>query len=149
DRQVLRRTLPRPFQHRTGYVDAEHMARWRDLSRERNRRGAAAAADINDALARLQLRPVDHKVGDRPEHDVLRRLPRGPALPGRSVPVGDLVGVLIVALGGVHCAVPFFYFWNVRVSGTVRLRSSSFGATAFALTPRLACRAVARQREGW
>ena len=106
DRQVLRRALPRPLQHRTGYVDAEHMARWRDLSRERNRRGAAAAADIDDALARPQLRPIDHEVSDRLEHNVLRRLPLRPALSGGTVPVGDLVGVLFVAFGGVHSRGP-------------------------------------------
>ena len=82
---------------------------WPDgaTSARTHRRGAAAAADIDDALARLQLRPVDHEVGDRPEHNVLRRLPLGPALSGGTVPVGDLVGVLIVALGVSMCAILF------------------------------------------
>ena len=50
----------------------------------------------------LRFRAIDHKVGDRSKQDVLRRLPVGPALPGRSVPIGDLVGVLFVACRGVH-----------------------------------------------
>jgi hypothetical protein len=128
------------------------MARRRDLARERHRRGAAAAADIDHTLARLQLRPVDHEIGNRPEHDVLRRLPRGPALPGRSVPVGDLVGVLIVALGGVHGAV-LLIFRNVQFSRngvrTVRLRASSFGVTAFALHAPAGMPSRSAKREGW
>jgi hypothetical protein len=51
---------------------------------------------------RPQFRPIDHEVSDRLEHNVLRRLPLRPALASGTVPVGDLVGVLIVALGGVH-----------------------------------------------
>ena len=89
----------------------------------------------------FRLRPIDHEVGDRPEHDVLRRLPIGPALAGRPVPVGDLVGVLIVALGGVHVR-------KLSVA-SVRLRSSSFGETAFALTHSAGLPSRSAQREGW
>ena len=66
--------------------------------RERDRGRAAAAADIDDALAGLGLGAVDQDVGDRREQDILRRLPVGPALAAGPVPVGDLVGVLFVAL---------------------------------------------------
>ena len=45
---------------------------------------------------------LNQDVGDRPERDVLRRLPIGLALAGGSVPVGQLVGILIVACRGVH-----------------------------------------------
>jgi len=74
------------------------MSRRRDLSRECDCRGAAAAPDIDDALARRQVCPIDHKVGDRLEQHVLRRLPVRPALAGWPVPIGDLVGVLFVDL---------------------------------------------------
>ena len=78
------------------------MSRRRDLSRECDCRGAAAAPDIDDALARRQVCPIDHKVGDRLEQHVLRRLTIGPALAGGTVPVSDLIRVLFVAGGGVH-----------------------------------------------
>jgi len=45
---------------------------------------------------------LNQDIGDRPEQDVLRRLPIGLALAGGSVPVGQLVGILIVACRGVH-----------------------------------------------
>jgi hypothetical protein len=61
--------------------------------------GATSRAN---ALARLQLRPIGHKVGDRLEQHVLRRLTIGPALAGGTVPVGDLVGVLVVGMRDVH-----------------------------------------------
>ena len=70
--------------------------------RERIRGGAAAATDIDDALARRRFCAVDQDLGDRPEQDILRRLPLGPALPAGSVPIGDLVGVLFVASRRVH-----------------------------------------------
>ena len=83
------------------------MARWRDLLRKRDRRRAAAATDIDDAFTRHQLRAINHKVGDRLEQDVLRRLPLRPALSGRTIPVGDLVGILFVASWGVHLRYSF------------------------------------------
>ena len=111
-----------------------------DLARERNGSGAAAAADIDDALTRLQLRPLDHEIGDRLEQHVLRRLPVRPALAGWPVPIGDLVGVLFVGGGRVHgCG-------NFR---SVRLRSSSFGVTAFALHAPAGMPSRSAKREGW
>jgi hypothetical protein len=78
------------------------MTRWRDLLSEQNRGGAAAATDVDDALAHFGFGAVDQEVGDRPQQNILRRLPIGPSLSARPVPVGDLVGVLLVTLGGVH-----------------------------------------------
>jgi hypothetical protein len=78
------------------------MARRRDLPRECNRGGAAAAADIDHAFARLEAGTIDDEVGNRLEQHVLRRLPVGPALAGGTVPVGDLVGVLFVGLRAIH-----------------------------------------------
>jgi len=102
DRQILRRRLPRPLQHRTRDIDAEHMPRRRDLSRECDRGSAATAADIDDTLARPEAGAVDNEIGDRLEQHILRRLAIGPALACGTIPVGDLVGVLIVAGGRVH-----------------------------------------------
>ena len=116
-------------------------------SRERDRRGAAAAADIDDALAWLQLRPIDHKVGDRPEHNVLRRLPLRPALSGGTVPVGDLVGVLIVACGGVHLRYSFcgFGMFGIREQSAFVLRAEHVGATA----AKAGLPSRSPQGEGW
>ena len=85
-------------EHGAGNVDAQHMSARTDLLRQRNGDGAAAATDIDDALARFGPGAADQDVGDRLEQDVLRLLPIGPALAAWSVPVGDLVGVSLVAL---------------------------------------------------
>ena len=111
-----------------------------DLLRERNGGGAAAATDIDDPLAGLGPGAIDQNFGDRREQDVLRLLPVGPALAGRSVPVRNLVGVLIVACRGVPCAETFV------IGPPALLRN--FGATAFALRSS-ACPAEARSGEGW
>ena len=68
-----------------------------NLSRQRNRRGAAAAADIENALAGLRAGACDQPVGDRRKQDVLHGLPLGPVLARNPVPECDLIGVLIVA----------------------------------------------------
>src|SRR5260370_35941342 len=78
------------------------MPRWRDLSCECDRRGAAATANIDDPFAGLRAGAIDQEVGDRRQHDVLRLLPISPALAARSVPVRNLVGVFFVACRGVH-----------------------------------------------
>jgi hypothetical protein len=83
------------------------MARRRDLSRERDRRGAAAAADIDDALARLEAGAVDDEIGNRLEQHILRRLAIRPAPACGPVPVSDLIGVVIGSGGGVHVRAPF------------------------------------------
>ena len=53
DRQARRRDLPGAGQHRPGNVDAQHMAAWANLLRQRDRDRAAAAADIDNPLARI------------------------------------------------------------------------------------------------
>src|ERR1700738_4710360 len=78
------------------------MPGWTDLLREGDGRGAAAATDIDDPLARLGPGAIDQSVSDGPEQDVLRLLPIGPALASGSVPVCNLVGVLLVACRGGH-----------------------------------------------
>src|SRR5437762_10285511 len=73
-----------------------------NLSRERDRRGAAAATDIEDPFADLGFGPVDQDVRDRCKQDVLHLLPICPTLAGRSVPVCNLVGVLFMACRCIH-----------------------------------------------
>src|SRR4051812_23859001 len=93
------------------------MPRWRDPLAEQNRGGAAAAADIDHALTYFGFGAVDQKVGNGAQQDVLRGLPIGPALAARPVPVGDLVGVLVVALRVVHLCAPG-KIWKSSGSGS-------------------------------
>ena len=55
-----------------------------DLRSDHHRPAAAAATDVDDALAGFGLGAVDQKIGDRPQQDILRRLPVRPALPAWS-----------------------------------------------------------------
>ena len=73
------------------------MAGRTDLVGKRERRGAAAATDIDDAFPCAGACPIDQNLGDRRKHDILGLLPVGPVLTARPVPVGDLFGVPIVA----------------------------------------------------
>jgi hypothetical protein len=82
------------------------MAGGADFLRERHRRGTSAATNIDNPLARFWLGAVDQDVSDRRQHDVLALLPVGPALAARPVPVGDLIGVLIVAYREIHVLDP-------------------------------------------
>jgi hypothetical protein len=67
------------------------------LFRAKGIRGdAAAATDIEDALARRGFGAIDQEIENLRQQHILRRLPLGPALAAGTVPVGDLVGVLFV-----------------------------------------------------
>ena len=79
---------------RTHHGPGRHQPFARAQSRNRS---PAPAADIDDPLARFDFGAVDQKIGDRRQQNVLGLLTVGPALAARSVPVSDLVGVLIVA----------------------------------------------------
>ena len=96
-----RRDLPRPRQHRRRDVDAEHMA-----DRAPSRANAIVVEPQPQPISttRSPARPwrVDQEIGDRRQQDVLHRLPVGPALAGRTVPIGDLVGVLVVGRWLLH-----------------------------------------------
>jgi hypothetical protein len=107
-----------------------HVRSGRPLARA-HRDGAAAATDIDDALAGFGLGAADQDVGDGLKQDVLRLLPIGPALAARSIPIRNLIGVSIVGCRGFHA-------WRLSVGPPSLLRKS--GLTAFAL---LACRAEA------
>ena len=65
-------------------------------------RGSGAATDIDNAFTRFDPGAIDQDIGDRRQHNILGRLPVGPALAARSVPVGNLIGVLVVAYWCVH-----------------------------------------------
>jgi len=103
-RQTRRRDLPRPRQHGGRNVDAKHMPARTDLLRERNRCGAAAAANIDDPLARSAISSIDQNFGNRRKHDVLRLLSVRPALAARAVPVRYLVSIEVVANRYLHRA---------------------------------------------
>ena len=101
--------------------------------RERDRRRAAAAADIDDPLAGRRLGAINQDVEDRPQQDVLRSLPVGPALPARPVPVGDLVGVLFVACGCIHLlrlSISAAHRCCVSAQTTSRVRSSAIASAS-------------------
>src|SRR5262249_3177579 len=113
-RQVPWRKLPGPCQHRRRDVDAKHKALWSDLLGERNAGCPATASDVEDAITRLCARAIDQNFRNRREQDVLGRLPLGPVLAARSIPVSDLIGVAIVTNRRIH--------WNSRQGGNGRSR---------------------------
>jgi hypothetical protein len=73
------------------------MSAWADLLRECDGRGAAAATDIDDPHPGLGPGAIDQDGGDRCKQGVLRRLTIGPVLAARSVPVGNLIRISIMA----------------------------------------------------
>ena len=97
---------------------------------ECDRRGAAAAADIDDPLAGHGLGTVDQNVGDRSQQNVLRSLPVGPAPARRSIPIGDLVGVLFVACRCIHVRHPFQSMCrNIQGAQFSRVAACNIGIT--------------------
>ncbi len=88
-----RGALARPAQHHLGDVDAEHGAFRPGFLRSLQRRVAAAAADIEHALAGRDVGGLEQQRGDWGEHAVLDVLPLGPLLAGVPIPVGRLIGV--------------------------------------------------------
>ena len=87
---------PRPLQHWLGKVEAERMAARADAARQFDRRRAAAAANIERALARRDFGVVEQHVRHRRQHDVLHFLTLRPVAPGWPVPVSGRVGVSFV-----------------------------------------------------
>ena len=65
--------------------------------RKCQRSRAIAAADVHNAFAGLGPGSVDKNILNRREQDVLLGLAVGPAPTAWTVPIGDLVGVLLVA----------------------------------------------------
>jgi hypothetical protein len=53
-------------------------------------------------LALFGFGAIEQNVRDRPQQHILHLLPPRPALAARSVPVGDLVGVLILGCWMIH-----------------------------------------------
>ncbi len=78
-----------------------------DACGEVDRRRAAAAADVDHALARLRARRGDQPVGNRAQHLILMLLMVGPFLSGDAVPVFGLGGVVGVERRGGHGASRF------------------------------------------
>src|SRR5208282_4438964 len=87
-------------------VDAEHMARGSDRPREEERGRPAAAADIDDPLARLDRGAREEALGERGEDHVQGFLMLGPTRPARLVPKGDLVRVPRVSARAAHRLFP-------------------------------------------
>ena len=94
DRQVLRRSLAGARQHRRRNIEAQDRAGWADALRELDRRRAAAAADVDHAVAGLRIRHGDQPVGNRAEHLILVLLVLGPLLTGVRVPIVGLRGIV-------------------------------------------------------
>jgi hypothetical protein len=80
------------------------MAGRTDLLCQFNGDGAAAAADVENALAGLCIDARDQFLGDGCEHNVLHGLTLGPVPAGHAVPECDLVGVAIMGLRETHSA---------------------------------------------
>ncbi|MGY3358533.1 hypothetical protein ACVWZK_005196 [Bradyrhizobium sp. GM0.4] len=102
ERQAFWRKRARLRQHRLGDVEPERKAIRRDILRERERRRTGATADVEDALARLRPGAGDQHVGNGSQQALLRRMAIGPALPAGAIPVGDLIGVLLVSAWLLH-----------------------------------------------
>ncbi len=79
--------------HGGGNVDAERAAGCAGLRGGIEGRCAAAAADIQDAFARLYACDVQHRSGEGLQHAVETVLETRPAFAHIAVPVVDLVGV--------------------------------------------------------
>ena len=94
DGQVLRRPLAGARQHRLGNVEPEDLATRTDAGGEVDRRRAAAAADIDHAIARLWRRDRDEPVGNRAQNLILMFLVVGPSLSGAGVPILRLRGIV-------------------------------------------------------
>src|ERR1700722_4441827 len=103
----LRRALPAAGQHRLGNVEPEDLATRIDAGDEVDRRRAAAAADIDHAIARLWRRDRDEPLGNRAQNLILMFLVVGPSLSGAGVPILRLRGVLGVDWRGGHGASSF------------------------------------------
>ena len=72
------------------------MAGGADLRGKRQSRAAAAAANVDNALARRDSRAGDQSLRDRRQDRVLDFLPVGPMLTAWSIPIGGLVGVFLM-----------------------------------------------------
>ncbi len=96
------RQFARPRHHRRGNVEADDAAGGADPGRDLQRRHAAAAPDVDDALAGRESRSRVEQVGDRRQDHVLRRLPVDPTASAGAVPVSDLIGVAGVGEGSRH-----------------------------------------------
>jgi hypothetical protein len=101
-RSNRRRPLVSARQHRLGNVEPEDLAARTDAGGEVDRRRAAAAADIDHAIARLWRRDSDESVGNGPQNLILMFLIVGPSLSGARVPVLGLRGIIGVDWRGGH-----------------------------------------------
>ena len=107
DDQVLGRPLAGARQHRLGNVEPQHLAAGTDAGGEVDRRRAAAAADVDHAIARLWRRDGDEPVGNRAQNLILMFLVVGPSLSGAGVPVLGLRGIVGVDWRRGHGASSF------------------------------------------
>ena len=93
-RQARRaRRLGGAFEHRGGDIDAEDQPRGPDAPGEGDRRVAAAAADVDHALAGGDARPIHRALAERRDLRVDDLLEGHPLRAGGLVPVADLLGV--------------------------------------------------------
>src|SRR5579872_942258 len=88
------RSLAGAGEHRLGYVEPQDFAAGAYARGEVDSRRAAAAADVDDALAGLWVRCGDEPVGNRAQHLVLNLLTIGPFRSGDAVPIFCLRGVV-------------------------------------------------------
>ncbi len=96
------RALAGAGEHRLGDVEPEHVAAGTDPGGEVERRRAAAAADVDHAIAGLGVRDGEEPVGHGAEHLVLMFLMGGPFWSGRRSPVFGLGGIIGVDWRGGH-----------------------------------------------
>ena len=74
----------------------------RRAPRQRDRRGATSATDVQHDFADPRGGSIEQDLGDRCEQRILRLLPIQPALATGAVPVRDLVGVAVIGGGERH-----------------------------------------------
>ena len=138
DRQTRRRGLAGAGQHRPRNVDPHHMSAWADLLRERDGDGAAAAADVDDALAGFGSR-ARRSEGPRP------------AEAGCPATAADRPSAGRPVRSSTRSGRRFGRGLLVRPWMKTFCRSASLPWQPRRDCPRscLACRAEAREGEGW
>jgi hypothetical protein len=91
---VSRRALAGAREHRLGNVEPQDFAAGSDPGGEIDRRRAAAAADVDHAIAGLWGRRGDKPVGNRAQHPILMFLMVGPSRSGDGSPIFGLCGIV-------------------------------------------------------
>ena len=106
ERQSLWCKRARLRQHRVGDIEAERETAWRDSLRERKGRRTEPQPTSRTRSPGLGLARSIRTSAMGPSR-LSCAVAVGPALPAGTIPIGDLVGVLLVSAGLLHWGLPF------------------------------------------